>query len=58
MLSTENNTMSIVSLINRESYVGSFIDGFSLIFVIAIIVLVLICFLKPSPENHIVPFSR
>ncbi|MBQ0209179.1 MFS transporter [Providencia rettgeri] len=58
MLSTENNTMSIVSLINRESYVGSFIDGFSLIFVIAIIVLVLICFLKPSPENHIIPFSR
>lgn len=54
-LVTGETNLTLFSLINREAHVGSFINGFSLVFVIIIIVLVLIVFLKPAPTNHIVP---
>lgn len=59
LIQTDNalHTTSIdaLSLLTREAYVESFINGFNLIFVIAIIVLVLILFLQPAPPNNIVP---
>lgn len=51
----EESSLTLFSLINREAHVGSFINGFNLVFVIIIIVLILILFLKPAPKNNIVP---
>ncbi|HEF8773629.1 TPA: MFS transporter [Providencia stuartii] len=57
-LLSEDTSLTLLSLINREAYVGSFINGFSLTFIIVIIALILILFLKPLPKNNIVPHNE
>ncbi|MEY0145760.1 MFS transporter [Providencia vermicola] len=54
-LSSADTFSVVLSLISRESSVGSFIDGFAMTLLIAIMVLFLLIFLKPAPENSIVP---
>lgn len=57
LLSEETN-LTLLSLINREAHVGSFINGFNLVFIITLVVLILILFLKPAPANNIVPSNE
>ncbi|WP_231133741.1 hypothetical protein [Providencia stuartii] len=57
-LPTMDSVNMSLSLISREAHVGSFIDGFAITLMVVIIVLTLLMFIKPAPENNIVPGGK
>lgn len=49
------NLSGLVSEVGREATVLSYVDGFHLVFCVAILALLLVATLKPAPPNHLTP---